>query len=145
MPTTRPPEPTIRGCSPRPWSFSPRPPVPRLPSPQVPPTRCSGYTGSWAPASHWAAPAVSCFAPPPGETRGWPAPPGKPVACAMQLAIGLLTGGLDSLELELWAADALTPRDADGLGNFMVGLHVFSGLLLSELHEATGEPQAAIL
>ena len=42
-------------------------------------------------------------------------------------------------------ADALTPLDADGLGDFMAGLHVVSVLLLHELHEATGEPPAAIL
>jgi hypothetical protein len=73
------------------------------------------------------------------------APPGETVAAAMQLAIGLLTAGLDSPELEAWAADVLTPCDADGLGNFMVGLHVVSGLLLNELYEATGEPPPAIL
>ncbi len=67
------------------------------------------------------------------------------VAAAMQLAIGLLTAGLDSPELEAWAAVSLTPHDADGLGNFMAGLHVVSELLLSELHEATGEPPERIL
>jgi hypothetical protein len=35
--------------------------------------------------------------------------------------------------------------DADGLGDFMAGLHVISVVLLHELHEATGEPSAAIL
>ena len=49
------------------------------------------------------------------------------------------------LELEAWAADTLTPIDADGLGNLMAGLHVISVVLLSELHEATGEPPAAVL
>jgi hypothetical protein len=63
----------------------------------------------------------------------------------MQLAIGLLTAGLDSPELEAWAVTALTPHDADGLGNFMAGLHVVSELLLHELHEATGEPPEATL
>ena len=67
------------------------------------------------------------------------------MATAMQLAIALLTAGLDSPELEAWAADALTPVDADGLGDFMAGLHVISVLLLNELHEVTGEPSAAIL
>ena len=67
------------------------------------------------------------------------------MAAAMQLAIALLTAGLDSPELEAWAADALTPMDADGLGDFMAGLHVISVVLLHELHEATGEPSAAIL
>ena len=73
------------------------------------------------------------------------AAPGETMAAAMQLAIALLTAGLDSPELEAWAADALTPIDADGLGDFMAGLHVISVLLLNELHEATGEPPAAIL
>jgi hypothetical protein len=63
----------------------------------------------------------------------------------MQLAIGLLTAGLDSPELEAWAVTALTPHDADGLGNFMAGLHLVSELLLRELHEATGEPPEATL
>jgi hypothetical protein len=76
----------------------------------------------------------------PGE-----AAPGETMAAAMQLAIALLTAGLDSRELEAWAADALTPVDADGLGDFMAGLHVISVLLLNELHEATGEPSAAVL
>ena len=74
-----------------------------------------------------------------------PAAPGDTVAAAMQLAIGLLTAGLDSPELEAWAAEALMPNDVDGLGNFMAGMHVISELLLRELHEATGEPSAATL
>jgi hypothetical protein len=73
------------------------------------------------------------------------AAPGETLAAAMQLAIALLTAGLDSPELETWAADVLTPNDADGLGDFMAGLHVTSVLLLRELHEATGEPSAAVL
>ena len=73
------------------------------------------------------------------------AAPGETVAVGMQLAIAVLTAGLDSPELEAWAADAFTPVDADGLGDFMTGLHVISVLLLNELHEATGEPSAAIL
>ena len=71
--------------------------------------------------------------------------PSETMAAAVQLVIALLTAGLDSPELEAWAADTLTPVDADGLGDFMAGLHVISLLLLSELHEATGEPSAAIL
>jgi hypothetical protein len=67
------------------------------------------------------------------------------MAAAMQLAIALLTAGLDSPELAAWAADELTPAGTDGLADFMDGLHVISVLLLSELHEATGEPPAAIL
>ena len=81
-------------------------------------------------------------APGTGTARGKTAPgktaPGDTVAAAMQLAIGLLTASLDSPELEAWALAALTPHDADGLGNFMAGLHLVSELLLRELHEATG-------
>ena len=79
------------------------------------------------------------------ETMAAEAAPGETMAAAMQLAIALLTAGLDSPELEVWAADALTPVDADGLADFMAGLHVISVLLLNELHEVTGEPSAAIL
>jgi hypothetical protein len=79
------------------------------------------------------------------ETMAAEAAPGETMAAAMQLAIALLTAGLDSPELEAWAAGALTPVDADGLGDFMAGLHVISVLLLNELHEVTGEPSAAIL
>jgi hypothetical protein len=71
--------------------------------------------------------------------------PSETMAAAVQLVIALLTAGLDSPELEAWATDTLTPVDADGLGDFMAGLHVISVLLLSELHEATGEPPTAIL
>jgi hypothetical protein len=71
--------------------------------------------------------------------------PGETMAAAMQLAIALLTAGLDSPELEAWAADTLTPVDVGGLADFMAGLHVISVLLLNELHEVTGEPSAAIL
>jgi len=73
------------------------------------------------------------------------AAPGETVAAAMQLAIALLTAGLDSPELEAWAAETLVPVDADGLGDFMAGLHVISVLLLNELHEVTEEPPADIL
>jgi hypothetical protein len=78
----------------------------------------------------------------PGETQ---AAPGETLAAAMQVAIALLTAGLDSAELEAWAVDELIPVDADGLADFMAGLHLICVLLLSELHEATGEPPAAIL
>jgi hypothetical protein len=74
-----------------------------------------------------------------------PAAPGEIVAAAMQLAIAFLTAGLDSPELEAWAADALTPSGAEGLGDLIAGLHVISVLLLHELHEATEEPPPAIL
>jgi hypothetical protein len=70
---------------------------------------------------------------------------GETVAAAMQLAIGLLTASLDSPELEARALAILMPHDADGLGDFMAGLHVVSELVIHELHEATGEPPEAIL
>ena len=81
----------------------------------------------------------------PAETTPAEVAPGETMAAAMQLAIALLTAGLDSPELEAWAADALTPVDADGLADLMAGLHVISALLLNELHEATAEPPAAIM
>jgi len=101
------------------WSGSPVPPVP-----PVPPV----WSGSPVPP-----------VPP------MPPAPGEIVAAAMQLAIAFLTAGLDSPELEAWAADALTPSDAEGLGDLIAGLHVISVLLLHELHEATEEPPPAIL
>src|SRR6202034_814990 len=70
----------------------------------------------------------------PGEPL---ATPGETMAAAVQLAIALLTAGLDSPELEAWAVDELTPADTDGLADFMSGLHMISVVLLSELHEAT--------
>ena len=73
------------------------------------------------------------------------APPGETMAAAVQLAIALLTAGLDSPELEAWAVDELTPADTDGLADFMAGLHLISVLLLHELHKTTREPPAAIL
>jgi len=79
------------------------------------------------------------------ETMAAEAAPGESLAAAMQLAIALLTAGLDSPELEARAAGTLAPADADGLADFMAGLHVISALLLNELHEATGEPPAAVL
>ena len=70
---------------------------------------------------------------------------GETLGAAVQLAIGLLTASLDSPELGAWTVEALTPHDADSLGNFMAGLHMVSELLLHELHVATGEPPEAIL
>jgi hypothetical protein len=81
----------------------------------------------------------------PRETGASPAAIGESVAAAMQAAIGLLTASLDSPELEAWALPVLIPHDADGLGDLMAGLHLISELLIHELHEATGEPQQAIL
>jgi hypothetical protein len=79
------------------------------------------------------------------QTAAVRAAPGEIVAAAIQTAIALLTAGLDSPELEAWAADALTPNDAEGLGDLIAGLHVISVLLLHELQEATEEPPHAVL
>jgi hypothetical protein len=79
------------------------------------------------------------------QTTSGGIPPGESVAAAVQLAIGLLTASLDSPGLEAWAVDALIPRDADGLADFMAGLHLVSELLLHELCEATGEPPEAVV
>ena len=81
----------------------------------------------------------------PGEPAAAQTAPDETAAAAMQLAIGLLTASLDSPALESWAVEALTPHDADGMGNFMAGLHLVSELLLHELGEATGEPPEATL
>jgi hypothetical protein len=80
-----------------------------------------------------------------GEPPAVQTAPGETVAAAMQLAIGLLTASLDSPALEWWAIEALIPHDADGMANFMAGLHVVSELLLRELCEARGEPPEATL
>jgi hypothetical protein len=64
---------------------------------------------------------------------------------AIQMAIGLLTASLDSPELEAWAVWALIPEDPAALGDLIAGLHTISGLLLHELHEATGQPPPATL
>jgi hypothetical protein len=79
------------------------------------------------------------------QTRACGAAAGEAVAGAMQLAIGLLTASLDSRELEARALPVLIPADADGLGDLMAGLHLVSGLVIHELHEATGERPEAIL
>jgi hypothetical protein len=99
----------------------------------------SGATPNQAAAEHASAETGA------GEPVTSGAAVGESVAVAMQLAIGLLTASLDSPELEMWAAAALTPHDADGLGTFMAGLHVVSESLLRELHEVTGEPPEHIL
>src|ERR1700745_670804 len=70
---------------------------------------------------------------------------GRTMADAVQLAIGLLTSSLDSPQLQAWAVETLIPEDAEGLGDFMAGLHVVSQMLLHELQEATGQPAAATL
>jgi hypothetical protein len=81
----------------------------------------------------------------PGEAEDVRTAPGETVAVAVQLAIGLLTASLDSPGLEAWAVDALIPHDADGLADFMAGLHLVSEILLHELCEATGEPPEAVM
>jgi hypothetical protein len=70
---------------------------------------------------------------------------GQTTAGAVQLAIGLLTASLDSPQLQAWAVEALIPQNAEGLGDFMAGLHIVSQLLLHELQEATGQPAEATL
>jgi hypothetical protein len=70
---------------------------------------------------------------------------GQTTAGAVQLAIGLLTSSLDSPQLQAWAVEALIPQDAEGLGDFMAGLHLVSQMLLHELQETTGQPAAATL
>lgn len=67
------------------------------------------------------------------------------MAGAMQMAIGLLTAGLDSPELEAWAVQALIPEDPAALADFLAGLYIVSRLLLRELSEETGQPSAAAL
>jgi len=80
-----------------------------------------------------------------GGTCAGRAAVGEAVADAMRAAIGLLTASLDSPELEAWALPALIPKDADGLGELLAGLHLIAELLIRELDEATGEPPQAIL
>ena len=69
----------------------------------------------------------------------------RTAAATVQLAIGLLTAGLDSPELLAWAAGTLAAEDPAALGDLLAGLHVLTELLLHELHEATGQPPAATL
>ena len=64
------------------------------------------------------------------QTAAVRAAPGETVAAAIQLAIALLTAGLDSPELEAWAADALTPLDADCLRGFRTWLLVLTWVLM---------------
>jgi hypothetical protein len=52
---------------------------------------------------------------------------------------------LDSPELEAWAVKDLVPQDAEGLGDFMAGLHIVSELLLHQLQDGTGHPPAVTL
>lgn len=94
-----------------------------------------------------AMPAASPVWPAPPAWLASPAPaaPDDIVADAIQLAIAFLTAGLDSPELEAWAANTLPPPGAEGLADLMAGLNVISVLLLHELHEATEEPPPAIL
>lgn len=73
--------------------------------------------------------------------------PGSDVVSAegIQRAIGVLSAGLDSTELQVWAMDELIPRDSDGLSDFLAALYVMDRVLLGELCEATGEPREEIL
>src|SRR5258708_7640939 len=67
------------------------------------------------------------------------------MAGAMQLAIGLLTAGVDSPELEEWAVHALIPEEPAAMGDLLAGSYVVSQLLLHELQDATGQPPGATL
>lgn len=53
--------------------------------------------------------------------------------------------GRPSRTLEARAVWALIPEDPAALGDFIAGLRIISGLLLHELHEATGQPPPATL
>jgi hypothetical protein len=79
-----------------------------------------------------------------GRTPGTAAAGSQTMAGAVQLAIGLLTASLDSPDLQAQAMEALIP-DPEALGDFLAGLHVVCQLLLHHLHEATGQPPAAVL
>lgn len=70
---------------------------------------------------------------------------GQTVAGALQRAIGLLTAGLDSPELEEWAVQALIPEDPAALADLLAGLYSVSLLLLYQLQEATRQPPALTL
>jgi len=114
--------------------------------PAMPSASSSGWPlpPDWRAPPGWPAP-PDWLAPPDWPGPSGPATSGEIVAGAIQLAVAFLTAGLDSPELEAWAADALTPPGPEGLGDLLAGLHVVSVLLLDELHEATEEPPAAVL
>ena len=72
----------------------------------------------------------------PRAARRWPAP------CSWRSGF---SAGLDSPELERVGGGRANSARRGWPGCFMAGLHVVSVPLLNELHEATGEPSAAIL
>jgi len=78
----------------------------------------------------------------PAEDPGRRGPrPARTMAAAMQLAIALLTAGLDSPELQAWAADrAHSGRRRTAWPTSWPACTCSPVLLLSELHEVTGEP-----
>jgi hypothetical protein len=128
-----PPVPPASPASPA-WSGPPVPPAsPAWSGPPVPPA-----SPAWSGPPAWSDPPAWLASPA-------PAAPDDIVADAIQLAVAFLTAGLDSPELEAWAADELTPPGPEGLGDLLAGLNVVSVLLLYELHEATEEPPPAIL
>lgn len=83
-----------------------------------------------------------------GQVRRGPGPvqdDDQTVAGALQRAIGLLTAGLDSPELEEWAIQALIPDKPAALADLLAGLYTVSLLLLSQLQEATRQPPTVTL
>jgi hypothetical protein len=70
---------------------------------------------------------------------------GRPTASAIQLAIGLLTAGLDSPDLEAWAVYTLIPEDPAAWGDLLAGQYVVAQFLLYELCESTGRSPEATL
>lgn len=66
-------------------------------------------------------------------------------AAGLHCVIGVLSAGLDSLELQNWAMDTLIPRDSEGLGDFLAALYVMARVLLGEVGDATGQPREEIL
>ena len=83
-----------------------------------------------------------------GQARRGPGPDpddGQTAAGALQLAIGLLTAGLDSPELEVWAVQVLIPEDPAALGDLIAGLYTVSHMLLYQLQDETRQSPAATL
>jgi hypothetical protein len=71
--------------------------------------------------------------------------PGEAMAATMQLAITLLTAGLDSSELEAWPVDTLTPADTDGLADFMASAVTWPICSVSRVASPVRGPLAAMV
>jgi len=69
----------------------------------------------------------------------------RPTATAIQLAIALLTAGLDSPDLEAWAMCTLVPEDPAVWADLLAGQYVVAQFLLYELCESTGRSPEATL